>query len=69
MKLAKFIGILVYKNTVKKRDKVKKNRDSSKFWTKNQDCPSKNGTVGEYGIGTSIVLTIDIVVACTQYFL
>ena len=52
MKIAKFIkliGLTVYKNAVKKRNKAKKNWDSSKFWTKNQDCPSKSGTVGEYG--------------------
>ena len=29
---------------------MKKKRDSSKFWTKNQDCPSKSGTVGGYVI-------------------
>ena len=48
MKIAKFIkliGLIVYKK--KERDKAKKNQDSSKFWTKNQDCPSKSGTVGE----------------------
>ena len=27
---------------------MKKKWDSSKFWTKNQDCPSKSRTVGEY---------------------
>ena len=29
--------------------RVKKNRDSRKFSTKNRDCPSEIGTVGNYG--------------------
>ena len=32
----------------KKRDKVKKKWNSSKFWTKNRDCPSKSGIVKGY---------------------
>ena len=46
--MVKFSNKLVPKKSVKKRDRVKKKRDSSKFWTKNQDCPSKSGTVGKY---------------------
>ena len=33
----------------KKRDRMKKKRDSSnKSWTTNRDCPSESGTVGGY---------------------
>ena len=39
---------MLKKNPVKKRDRVKKKWDSSKFWTKNQDSPSKRRTVREY---------------------
>ena len=48
MKIAKFIGILVYKNTVKKQDKAKKNQESNKFEPKIRTVPFKKGTVGEY---------------------
>ena len=41
---------LVPKTPVKTRDRVKKKRDSGKFWDKNRDCPSKSGTVRGYGI-------------------
>ena len=47
--MVKLSSKLVPKKSVKKRDRVKKKWDSSKFWTKNQDCPSKSGTVGGYG--------------------
>ena len=46
--MVKFSNKLVPKKISKKWDRVKKKRDSSKFWTKNQDCPSKCGTVGGY---------------------
>ena len=49
--MVKFSNKLVPKNRGKKsekrRDRVKKKQDGGKFWTKNQDCPSKSGTVGE----------------------
>ena len=38
----------MYQNAIKKWDKAKKKQDSRKFLTKNQDCPSKSGTVGGY---------------------
>ena len=46
--MVKFSNKLVPKKSVKKWDRVKKKWDSSKFWTINQDCPSKSGTVGGY---------------------
>ena len=47
--MVKFSNKLVPKTSKKKWDRVKKKRDSSKFWTKNRECPSKSRTVGEYG--------------------
>ena len=46
---------LVPKNQYKKWDRENKKRNSSKFWTKNRDCPSKSGAVGKYGEGTIIM--------------
>ena len=48
--MIKFSDKLVPKNQQKKWDRENKKRDSSKFWTKNQDCPSKSGTVGKYAM-------------------
>ena len=42
-KIALFLDIKLLR---KKRDKVKKNRESRKFGIKSRDCPSKIGTVG-----------------------
>ena len=53
--MIKFSDKLVPKNQYKKWDRENKKRNSSKFWTKNRDCPSKNGTVGKYGEGTIIM--------------
>ena len=36
--------------------KISKKWDSSKFWSKNQDCPSKSGTVGRYDVGITNAL-------------
>ena len=47
-KAIKLRGKIMYKNVIKKQDKVKKKWDGRKFWTKNQDGPSKSGTVGGY---------------------
>ena len=46
--MVKFSNKLVTKKSEKKQDRVKKKLDRGKFWTKNQDCPSKRGTVGGY---------------------
>ena len=57
MKIAKFIkfikliGLIVYKNGVQKSGtKQRKIRTAVNFEPKNQDCPSKSRTVGEYDI-------------------
>ena len=50
--MIKFSDKLVPKNQQKKWDRENKKRDSSKFWTKNRDCPSKSGTVGKYVYNT-----------------
>ena len=44
----------MYKNAIKKRDKAKKERDSRKFLTQNQDCPSKSETVGGYTVANGV---------------
>ena len=48
--MIKFSDKLVPKKQQKKWDRENKKRDSSKFWTKNRDCPSKSGTVGKYAV-------------------
>ena len=50
--MIKFSDKLVPKNQQKKWDRENKKRDSSKFWTKNRDCPSKSGTVGKYALAS-----------------
>ena len=62
--MIKFSDKLVPKNQQKKWDGENKKWDSSKFWTKNRDCPSKSRTVGKYaqynienlGIGLLVIL-------------
>ena len=45
LKMVKFSNKLVPKNSIKNNEgRVKKKWDSSKFWTKNWDCPSKRGS-------------------------
>ena len=48
--MIKFSDKIAPKTSKKKWARVKKKRDSSKFWIKNRDCPSKSGTVGKYEI-------------------
>ena len=53
MKMAETINLrikIMYKNAIKKWNKAKKKWESRKFGTRNQDCPSKSGTVGGYGV-------------------
>ena len=46
--MIKFSDKLVLKNKQKKWDIDNKKWDSSRFWTKNWDCPSKSGAIGKY---------------------